>query len=176
MKDNIKKLENSYCAIMFLICIFGVIALILSISAYCIGLEPRADSEVHLKNVLFNIILYPVIFIALSFISSFISRPLGDEKKDYKFFSSLIALFRISKNNKLDKDCKDIKLRRVSILLTLLSMIAAFFSFLCLYTFETTFIINIYGAIWQIVIVLCVLALIIALHHAIVAYKIKRIN
>ena len=81
MKDNIKKLENSYCAIMFLICIFGVIALILSISAYCIGLEPRADSEVHLKNVLFNIILYPVIFIALSFISSFISRPLGDEKK-----------------------------------------------------------------------------------------------
>lgn len=175
MKDYIKRIANAYFSIMLLMAAMGLIALLLGVFAYLTGLTAKPDSTIQLNNILGAILFYPAAFIILSLFSAFLSRPKGKDKTEYRFFDAIKALFRISKNADISGG-ESLSGRYLSVMICLLLMVFALMSYLCFYIFVSTVIIKIYNAIWQLVIVTGIIALIIAIRFIVIKMKLKRIQ
>jgi Na+-driven multidrug efflux pump len=175
MENNIKKLANAYFSIMILVAAMGLIALCLGVGTYISGLVEKPENTIQISNLLAMIIFYPLSFSGAALVCAYLSRPRGEEKQEYKFFDALKALFRITKNAQMRGD-EQLPKRFLSAPLCLCLLILALMSYLCFYIFVATVMIKIYNALWQLIIVILIIALIIAFRYSVIRMKLMRIK
>jgi hypothetical protein len=175
MENNIKKLANAYFSIMILVAAMGLIALCLGVGTYISGLVEKPEKHHSDKQFACNDYILSVVFqrrgarLRLSVPSQ------GGGKTEYKFFDALKALFRITKNAQMRGD-EQLPKRFLSAPLCLCLLILALMSYLCFYIFVATVMIKIYNALWQLIIVILIIALIIAFRYSVIRMKLMRIK